>query len=415
MEQDGPGPLLSPCAQYAQDHGIVLAESAAGLTELHAEAAIASGKEAQQLGVCSPLIDLSPLTTAEWFTFPFQRTYTFRWDTRLLGPWLVATLASTLETMGDITATARLSGKRTDGPYFAERMRGGLNGDTVGSFISALIGTLPNTTFSQNNGLISLTGAHDYRAGVAAGVVLMLVGLFSKFAGCLRSVPLPVLGGVFSVLFALVALSGVRMICESETELPESSGEVAERQTGPQRGSKSAQRLPRRTLDSTRNQFIVAASLGVGIGTSMNGFQRNNTTLGFASWLSDSLAASTLLSNGVSMASIVAIILSCVLPLPASVEGVEGGEGHRGYAQLSRESTATPVMSPEGSLHGDDVNHSERCNAAGMQREKTRGPTDIGDETELQQLRTECLRLQQMLLANEEDKGVLLRQKLARP
>ena len=107
MEQDGPGPLLSPCAQYAQDHGIVLAESAAGLTELHAEAAIASGKEAQQLGVCSPLIDLSPLTTAEWFTFPFQRTYTFRWDTRLLGPWLVATLASTLETMGDITATAR--------------------------------------------------------------------------------------------------------------------------------------------------------------------------------------------------------------------------------------------------------------------------------------------------------------------
>ena len=147
----------------------------------------------------------------------------------------------------------------------------------------------------------------------------------------------------------------------------------------------------------------------------MNGFQRNNTTLGFASWLSDSLAASTLLSNGVSMASIVAIILSYVLPLPASVEGVEGGEGHRGYAQLSRESTATPVMSPEDSLHGDDVNHSERCNAARMQGEKTRGTTDIGDETELQQLRTECLRLQQMLLANEEDKGVLLRQKLARP
>jgi hypothetical protein len=150
----------------------------------------------------------------------------------------------------------------------------------------------------------------------------------------------------------------------------------------------------------------------------MNGFQRNNTTLGFASWLSDSLAASTLLSNGVSMASIVAIILSCVLPLPASAEGGEGGEGgegHRGYAQLSRESTATPVMSPEDSLHGDDVNHSERCNAARMQGEKTRGTTDIGDETELQQLRTECLRLQQMLLANEEDKGVSLRQKLARP
>lgn len=393
LGQDGPGPLLSPCAQYAQDHGIVLADSAAALTALHAEAAIIAGKEPQQLGLCSPLIDLSPLTSADWFTYPFQRTYKFKWDVRLLGPWLVATLASTLETMGDLTATARLSGKRTDGQYFAERMRGGLNGDAVGSFISALIGTLPNTTFSQNNGLISLTGAHDYRAGVAAGLVLMLIGVFSKFAGCLRSVPLPVMGGVFSVIFALVALSGVRMICESDSQSIKSSEEVAEwpeEQHGLQRISTRVERLPRRTLDSTRNQFIVAASLGVGIGTSMNGFQKNNTTLGFASWLSDSLAASTLLSNGVSLASLVAVGLSFVLSPPAS----NNGEGPHGYEQLNRESTAMPV----------DPSHRSAMDCNGMQRAEAQGGTgDTDHETEVQQLRAECLRLQRLLLAKQED------------
>lgn len=340
FDPDGPGPLLSPCAQYAQIHGLVLEDETATLTEHHAAAAITAGKEPLTIAACAPLIDLSPLETATWFTYPFQRTYRMRFDAALLAPWLVATLASTLETMGDITATARLSGKRTDGPYFARRMRGGLNGDTVGSFLSAIIGTLPNTTFSQNNGLISLTKAHDYRAGIAAGVVLMFVGVCSKFAGCLRSVPLPVMGGVFSILFSLVALSGVRMICEpSEEEL--------------ERFKRGNLRTMPRMLDSTRNQFIVAASLGVGIGTSMNAFERNYTTLGFASVLSGSLAASTLLSNCVSMASLVAVGLSCVLPVPPAVDGEgseEGGSvgsGQRGYAQLDRESFTAPVSDGE--------------------------------------------------------------------
>jgi xanthine/uracil permease len=390
---------------------MVLADSAAHLTALHTEAALIAGKEPQQLSLCSPLIDLAPLKTADWFTFPFQRTYEFKWDIRLLGPWLVATLASTLETMGDLTATARLSGKRTDGQYFAERMRGGLNGDAVGSFISALIGTLPNTTFSQNNGLISLTGAHDYRAGVAAGVALMLIGVCSKFAGCLRSVPLPVMGGVFSVLFALVALSGVRMICESDLQPIDSSVQVAERsheeQHGLQRTGTRVERVPRRTLDSTRNQFIVAASLGVGIGTSMNAFQRNNTTLGFASWLSDSLAASTLLSNGVSLTSLVAVGLSFLLPLPVS--DTDGGEGDRGYAPLNRESTAMPMDPSHGSDSGIG---SDRRNDIQGEESQGGGTGNPDDETEVQQLRAECLRLQQ-LLAKQEDEGV--RKKLARP
>jgi hypothetical protein len=108
-----------------------------------------------------------------------------------------------------------------------------------------------------------------------------------------------------------------------------------------------------RVLDSARNQFIVAASLGVGIGTSMNAYALNHTTLGFASALSDSLAASTLLSNGVSVASLVAVGLSCVLPLPPAVTGDGGeaggksGSGQRGYAQLDRESVAVPVSDSE--------------------------------------------------------------------
>jgi xanthine/uracil permease len=414
-DPDGPGPLLSPCATYARANGMVLVESAAALTAHHAEAATAAGQEVLQLGVCAPLIDLSPLATAEWFTFPFQRSYSLRFDAGLLAPWLVATLASTLETMGDITATARLSGKRTDGAFFAARMRGGLNGDAVGSFISAVVGTLPNTTFSQNNGLISLTGAHDYRAGVAAGVLLMLIGVFSKFAGCLRSVPLPVMGGVFSVLFALVALSGVRMICESndepEQEQEEEQEEQEEEQAAGGDGPRQRGAPPRRALDSTRNQFIVAASLGVGVGTSMNAYSMNHTTLGYASVLSDSLAASTLLSNGVSVASLVAVGLSCLLPPTtrrdgggSGSSGSGGGDGRRGYAQLGRESIAVPV-------DGSDTDTDDDAGRGTTSRETIKGGQRTETETErrlnaeVERLRAECQRLQRLLLAKDEGVG----------
>ena len=67
-----------------------------------------------------------------------------------------------LESIGDITATAALSGKRTTGPKFEQRLRGGLTMDAVSGAIGAALGGLPLTTLSQNNGLISQAGLHDW-------------------------------------------------------------------------------------------------------------------------------------------------------------------------------------------------------------------------------------------------------------
>jgi len=253
------------------------------------------------LAACAPILDLTPMETADWITYPFKQTYGFYFEGSLFGAWLIAVLASTLESMGDITATAKLSGKKVQGRPFAHRLRGGLNGDAVGSFLSALVGAFPNTTYSENNGLISMTGMHDYRAGWIAGGLMMCFGLFSKFGGFVRSVPGPVMGGVLTVLFTQVGVSGVRMVAEPSQEDVDNF----------KKGKLKQLVMP---LANPRNQFILACSLGLGLGTATNHWDLNHTTLGYASSIHKSVASQSIVSNGISIGALTAIILNFLIP-----------------------------------------------------------------------------------------------------
>ena len=92
---------------------------------------------------------------------------------------LIGYLVTTTETVGDLAATfeaSRLEGKED----FNSILQGGLLSDAVCSVLSCLFTSMPNTTFSQNNGVISLTKCASRRAGYACGVWLILMGVFSK-------------------------------------------------------------------------------------------------------------------------------------------------------------------------------------------------------------------------------------------
>lgn len=87
---------------------------------------------------------------------------------------------TTTETVGDLAATFEVS--RLDGKEdYNSVLQGGLLSDAVCSVLSCMFTSMPNTTFSQNNGVIALTKCASRRAGYACGLWLILLGVFSKF------------------------------------------------------------------------------------------------------------------------------------------------------------------------------------------------------------------------------------------
>ena len=117
------------------------------------------------------------------------------------------------------------------------RIKNGVLGDGVNSMIAAMFNTFPNTTFSQNNGVIQLTGmASRYVAFWAAGILVVL-GLFPVIGGVFQQLPKPVLGGATLVMFGTVAAAGIRIL--STIEL------------------------------NRRNMLIMAVSFGLGLGVAM--------------------------------------------------------------------------------------------------------------------------------------------------
>ncbi len=91
-------------------------------------------------------------------------------------------------------------------------------GDGVNSFIAAIFNTFPNTTFSQNNGVIQLTGVASRYVGYFIAAILLVFGLFPIVGGVFKIMPEPVLGGATIVLFGTVAAAGIRIISSTKID-----------------------------------------------------------------------------------------------------------------------------------------------------------------------------------------------------
>ncbi|MGF1529737.1 MAG: uracil-xanthine permease family protein [Puniceicoccaceae bacterium] len=151
-----------------------------------------------------------------WVILPqfLREGLAFKWE--LLLPFCIIYLVSSIEAIGDLSATARLSGLETKGKEFWGRLRGGLFSDAIASTTAALFSAFPTATFSQNNGVIRLTGVGSRQVGLYVGVILIFTGLLPWTGALFTAIPKPVIGGVTLVLFGLVAGAGLRMISESE-------------------------------------------------------------------------------------------------------------------------------------------------------------------------------------------------------
>ncbi len=157
-------------------------------------------------------VDLAVLEQLDalFLPMPWQQPLAVDWSTVFL--LLPIFLVSATEAIGDFTATSDLSGLKVGDESFWQRIKGGVLGDAINSFIAAIFCTFPNTTFSQNNGVIRLTGVCSRYIGFYIAGLLVLVGVFPIIGGIFQAIPGAVIYGATLLMFGMVALAGVNLV-----------------------------------------------------------------------------------------------------------------------------------------------------------------------------------------------------------
>jgi len=113
-----------------------------------------------------------------------------------------------IESLGMFLALGEITGRTID----RDALSRGLRADGVGTLIGGLFNTFPYTSFSQNVGLVSVTGVRSRWVTVAGGGIMVLLGLLPKLSALVEAVPLVVLGGAGLVMFGMVAATGARIL-----------------------------------------------------------------------------------------------------------------------------------------------------------------------------------------------------------
>lgn len=214
-------------------------------------------------------IDWSTVAEAGWFALPSFLPYRLEFHLvpiLLMGMVYVIT---TMETLGDIAGTVAAVGRTpTD-----RELRGGLLADGVMSGFACLFGAFPNTSYSQNVGLVNFTGVVSRHVTTVVGLALLLLGLVPKVGAIFATIPPAVIGGGGLIMFAMIFSSGVAIIHRSV-------------------------RLDR------RNMIILAVAIGLGLGCELR-----KDALQHLPELARSLFSSGLVTGGLA-----ALLLNLVLP-----------------------------------------------------------------------------------------------------
>ena len=149
------------------------------------------------------------VAAASWFSMPKFLPVKLVFDMRAIIPIGIMFIVTAVETVGDISGVA-IGGLGRDATD--KELSGGVVADGTGSFLASLFGVLPNTSFSQNVGLISMTKVVNLFSIALGGIFLVLCGLLPKLAAIISIMPQSVLGGAAVMMFASIAVSGIQLI-----------------------------------------------------------------------------------------------------------------------------------------------------------------------------------------------------------
>jgi xanthine permease len=158
-------------------------------------------------------VDFSQLAGISLFSIPIPFKFGFfKIDFAMMFTVGIIYLLIVMEAIGDLTATSMLSGQPVEGDEYVKRVSGGILADGFNSAIAAVFSAFPLATFSQNNGVIQMTGVASRHVGKYIAGILVLLSIFPILGGVISLIPKPVLGGATLILFAMVASAGIRII-----------------------------------------------------------------------------------------------------------------------------------------------------------------------------------------------------------
>ena len=222
------------------------------------------------LSITLGMVDFTQVKDAAWVSLPKPFAVSLEFNIEAIIAMTIMFIATTVETIGDISAIANggLDREATD-----SELSGGVVADGVASIIGSVFGILPNTSFSQNVGLVAVTKVVNKFVIMTGAVFLILCGFCPKLSAIFSVMPQSVLGGAAVIMFAMILVSGL-------------------------------QSLTREKIDG-RNGLIIALAigLGVGIGNVPEVLDQMPT------WVSNIFA-----QNGIIMTFVIATILNLILP-----------------------------------------------------------------------------------------------------
>jgi len=215
------------------------------------------------------MVNFGNIGNARVFQLPMPLHFGIEFTAAAIIGMCAIAFISAVETVGDVSGITRGGAGReaTD-----DEIQGATYADGVGTAVAGLFGGLPNTSFSQNVGLVAMTGVMSRNVVSIGAVILIIAGLFPKIGAAISTVPIEVLGGGVIVMFGMVAAAGVSILSQVKWD--------------------------RRAL------MIFAVSLSVGLGLQLepSALQHLSGT------------AKVLMTSGLLPAAVLAIVLNLVLP-----------------------------------------------------------------------------------------------------
>lgn len=155
------------------------------------------------------VLNWDKVAQADWISLPRLLPVKPVFDLRAVLPVMIMFIVTAVETVGDISGVMEggMGREATD-----KELSGGIICDGLGSSLAAVFGVLPNTSFSQNVGLVTMTKIVNRFALAVGAVFLILCGLFPKLAALISIMPQSVLGGAAVMMFSSIVISGIQLI-----------------------------------------------------------------------------------------------------------------------------------------------------------------------------------------------------------
>ncbi|MFC5557992.1 solute carrier family 23 protein [Ureibacillus thermophilus] len=214
------------------------------------------------------IVDFTKVKEASWFALPDFLIPGVHYEFHVTTNILLAMVPIVIVTISEHIGHQLVLGKIVERNYIKDPgLHRSILGDGLGTFVSALIGGPPKTTYGENIGVLGITRVYSVYVIMGAACIAILLSFFGKAMALVQTIPTSVLGGISILLFGIIASSGLRMIVDNKVD-----------------------------FGKNRNMVIASVILVVGIG-------------GAAIRISEAFSI-----EGMALAAIIGVILNLILP-----------------------------------------------------------------------------------------------------